>query len=353
MISARSLALRVLVPVSLAALAACGGQAPPKAPVAAAPAPPPPPAKKFDPQERVKWYQDCWAQFNDKKWDELKACYAPTATSRESGFGKPDLTGADAIVAAAKELTDIAPDVRGDPQLILVNQGRLASLTVLHGTQTGPIKDAKGAELKPSGKHFGLLLTHNIDVEEATQTVTREFSVKDGATLATQIGLSKAPSRPVMAAPKAATVVIAANDVKEATNIGIERALVDAWNRHDTDVIAKFTAPKFVAHDATMPRDMDAKANNESSATFWRAFSDGRLTARYWAAGDYIVMDGFFEGTNDGDFTPMKITKTGRKVSLPFLEIDRFEDGKVRESWVAFDSASLAAQLAGADAAVK
>lgn len=344
--SVRSLALGVLVPVTLAALAACGGPAPPaQAPAAAAP--PPPPAKKFDPQERVKWYQDCWGLFNDRKWDEFKGCYAPTATSRQAGYGKPDVSGAEAIVAASQELPAMAPDVRGDQQLILVNSGRLASLTVIHGTQTGPMKDAKGADMKPTGRKFGFLFAHSIEVDEATQTVTREFGVDDSATFAAQIGLSREPARPVMAAPKSATVVIAANDAKEAANIGTERATVDAWNRHDPDAIAKYTAAKFIAHDATSPHDMDAKANNASNNEFWRGFGDARLTGRYWAAGDYVVMDGMFEGTNDGDFAPMKISKTGRKVSVPFLEIDRFEDGKVRESWVIFDSASLAAQLAG------
>jgi len=346
MSSHRLPALRFLVPLPLLALLACSAQSPAPPPTAATPAPPPAPAKKFDPQQRVQWYQACWAQFNDKKWDEFRNCYAPTATARHAGYGRAEVTGAADILADSQQLTTIAPDVRGEQQLILVNNSRLASLSVLHGTQTGPMKDAQGADMKPTGKRFGFWFAHNIEVDTATEQVTREFGVDDSATMTAQIGLSHAPARPAMAALKTPpTVVIAANDAKEAANIGVERASVDAWNRHDPDAIAKTTAPKLLVHDATAPRDMDTKANNESNNEFWRGFGDARLTARYWAAGDYVVVDGLFEGTNDGDFAPMKIKKTGRKVTVPFLEIDRFEDGKVRESWVIFDSASLAAQL--------
>jgi predicted ester cyclase len=46
----------------------------------------------------------------------------------------------------------------------------------------------------------------------------------------------------------------------------------------------------------------------------------------------------------------MKIKKTGKKVAVPFMQIDRFESGKIKETWLFFDGAMLASQLMPAPA---
>jgi hypothetical protein len=47
--------------------------------------------------------------------------------------------------------------------------------------------------------------------------------------------------------------------------------------------------------------------------------------------------------SNDGDFPAMNLKKTGKKVSLPYIEIDRFEGGK--EGWLVFDTTLFSSQL--------
>src|SRR5215813_10681940 len=48
-----------------------------------------PAPKPISADERLKWYQDCWGDFNGSKWDEFKQCYAANATSAQYGYGKP------------------------------------------------------------------------------------------------------------------------------------------------------------------------------------------------------------------------------------------------------------------------
>src|SRR5436190_24258240 len=77
--------------------------------------------KPISADERVKWYQDCWGDFNGGKWDEFKQCYAANATSAQYGYGMPSVSGPDAIVMSSQDFKTFAPDGHGEAQLILVN----------------------------------------------------------------------------------------------------------------------------------------------------------------------------------------------------------------------------------------
>ena len=65
-----------------------------------------------------------------------------------------------------------------------------------------------------------------------------------------------------------------------------------------------------------------------------------------WAAGDYVVIAGTSDGTNDGDLPAVKLKKTGKKVSAPYIEIDRLRDDKIKEVWFFMDNANFISQLA-------
>src|ERR1041385_6765373 len=178
--------------VSLSILAglvsACSSPEPASA-VKDQPAVPKPPTA----EERVKYYQDCWAAFNQKKWDELKTCYASNAVSQDAS-GKT-MNGSDAIVADGRNFAMSNPDVKGDGQLILVNGNHIAGVYLITGTNSGPGKSPDGKDMPPTNKKFGLLMGHSIDLGPADLKAVKEFASLDGATFANQIGLSKMPGR--------------------------------------------------------------------------------------------------------------------------------------------------------------
>jgi len=309
-------------------------------------------------QDRVKWYQDCWNDFNEHKWDDFKKCYADNAKSQQLGYGKVDLTGPDAIVGSSQDFAKSFPDGRGEPQIILVNGNRVASIYLLKGTNSGPLTSPDGKEIPATNKKFGLLFGHYIEsgpasgesVQSAIGSlrVVKELGAMDGGTLASQLGLLPRPSRPVMekgdAMPK---IVIAKNDDTEMKNLAIDKMQIEAFNKHDNAGVDAYIAEDVVFHDMTNPKDQNKKEGSDGNLAFMKGFPDAKLTpTSIWAAGDYVVIIGIFDGTNDGAFPPAGIKqKTGKKVSLPYFSLDRFEAGKVKESWLIFDSAAFATQL--------
>jgi predicted ester cyclase len=332
----------VLVFVGLVSASSCTSPEPAPANVKEAPATP----KPITAEERVKWYQDCWGDFNDKKWDEFKACYAAGATSQQLGYGK-DVTGPDAIVSSSVEFAKAAPDVHGEGQLILVNGPHIASAFILKGTNSGPLPGPDGKAAAPTKKKFGLMFGHAVDLDPAALKVVKEMGVQDSGTFASQLGLSTMPARPVLdkgaAAPQ---IVIAKNDAVEAANLEVEKAQIAAWNKHDAAAVDAFTAEDGMFRDQSGPKDLNKKESSEFNKAYWKAFSDARLTtSAAWGAGDYVVMAGTFEGTNDGDFPAMNLKKTGKTVKVPFLELDRLEKGKFKDSWLFLDGGMFAAQL--------
>ena len=59
----------------------------------------------------------------------------------------------------------------------------------------------------------------------------------------------------------------------------------------------------------------------------------------------YIASVGTLEGTNDGEVKTLKLKKTGKKLAVPFLEIQRFADGKIADTYIIYDGAVFAGQL--------
>jgi predicted ester cyclase len=330
--------------IVIAAISACNSSQPTPPPADQKAA-----AKPVTAQDRVQWYQDCWNDFNDHKWDDFKKCYADNATSVQLGYGKLEATGPDAIVASSQDFAKSFPDGRGEPQIILVNGNKVASIYLLKGTNSGPLTGPDGKEMPATNKKFGVLIGHHIESDPAaggesvqgavrSLKVVKELGAMDGRTLAAQLGLSKNPARPIMdkgePMPK---IVIAKNDEAEMKNVETDKAQIEAFNKHDVAAVDSFEADDYVSHDMTSPKDQNKKEGSDATKQFLKAFSDAKLTATsIWGAGDYVVVAGQFEATNDGAFPPM---------GLLYFELDRFEAGKLKESWLIFDMVAFGSQL--------
>jgi len=302
--------------------------------------------KPVTPETLVRSYEDCWNSFNDKRWEDFKKCYAPMATSQQPGYGKPSATGPDAIVKASVDFAKTFPDGRGEAQLILINGNQIASMYLLTGTNTGPILGPDGKELHPTNHKIGLFFGHAVEVDPAGKIVN-EIGVMDGITLENQLGFLKMAGRPlVLTALPAPVIVLAKNDQTEMKNVELEKAQLDAWNKHDARAVDMYLTEDYTLHDMTQPNNQNKAQNSGMNRVYWNAFSDAKINANsIWGAGDYVVANGTLTGTNDGDFAPMKKKKTGNKVSVPFIDLLRTQDGKLKEEWFFFDSASFISQL--------
>ena len=307
---------------------------------------PPAEVKPDTPETLAKLYQDCWNSFNEKRWDDFKKCYAPNATSQQPGYGKPSAKGPDAIVKASEDFAKTFPDGHGEGQLILVNGTHVASMYLLKGTNTGPILGPDGKEIRPTTRQIGLFFGHSVEFDPATKVVN-EMGVMDGVTLENQLGLLKRAGRPlVQTALPNPVIVIAKNDETEKKNMEVQKAQMEAWNKHDGSAVDMYLTDDYTLHDMTQPENQNKAQNSEMNRIYWNAFSDARIsTSSIFPAGEFVAVTGTLTGTNDGDFPPLKKKKTGNKISIPFIDLYRVQNGKVKEEWLFFDSASFISQL--------
>jgi predicted ester cyclase len=327
----------------LAALAsACSEPAPPAPPPAATPAP-------ATAEARVKLYTTCWDQFNSKALDQFQNCFADNAFSEVvDSASQPPITGRAAIMDVIKKEAESFPDRHGELKLVLANGSRIAGVALYTATNTGPMPGPDGKPMPATNKKVGLLIGHTIELDAMGTHAARESAYIEEETLAGQLGLSKHPVRPVMAASGGVPeIVIAKNDAKETANIAAVRAMIDAGNKHDMKAIEAMLTDDYKLVEIGQSKDLDKKAAIASNKDFVKAFPDITSTASdVWAAGDYVVIVGKVEGTNKGAFPGMGIMKpSGKKFTGRFLEICKMENGKVKQDWLFYNGSTLAPQL--------
>lgn len=354
---------KTLTTLGLLVLASCQQQP------AAAPPPPPPPPPPVTPApvettaatppvapapppatgaERARWFQECWVAFNVKDWAKFGPCYSDHATSEEVDAGKPAANGRAEILKMVQGQSAEAPDQVGDIQLLLVNGNNIAAVGHLKGTNTGPIP-TPGGEIPATKKKFGFLMGHVVDSTEDGRAVAHDRFYIDGATFMGQVGLAKMPHRKVMDKGWAEKpVVLATGSDVEKANLAAAPKMLEAFNKHDIAGLLALMADDVVFSEAASPVDyVGKKAVEKSYKDMFKAFSDVKLEiTRSWAAGDYLVWEGSFVGTNDGAMPSGGINKpTGKKVSARFLEIDKLYGGKLKNIWIFDNGMSFAAQL--------
>ncbi len=332
--------------LSLAAFAAvayaCTAPAPPPSPT---PPPTPPPMTA---EQSIDWYKKCWGFFNDKAWDSFQNCYAPDATSESVDSGQPPAQGRAAIIETAKATVAPNPDVHGELQLMLANGQHLMSIALWKGTHTAPMPGPGGQSIPATGKSFGILMAHTVELDAGRTAVQADADYVEVATLLGQLGLSKAPVRKAMESGAAApTVEIAKNDDAEARNVATIQAQLEAFNKHDVAASASSLADNYVLHEVALPSDSNKKQALASLKDLFKGFGDVKLTAsQVYGAGDYVVVIGTFEGTNTGPMPDLGIKKgTDKHVVTRYIEVFRFENGKVAEDWLFYNGMAFAAQL--------
>jgi predicted ester cyclase len=345
--------------LSLVGLAGCGQQEPAAAPlapppaatVAAAPAPVVE-AKKEEPkpvpltaEQKVKGYQEGWAAFNAKDFGKFHAIWAPEATSEMLDMGPP-LLGPSAIVEqGAKRFASAFPDSTGELELTLVNGNNILGVVLTRGTQTGIFVTPTGS-VPPTNKKVGFLMAHGIELNDAGKAV-KEVLAYDGGTLAGQLGLMTMPHRKALETGWTdKPVVIASGSEVEKANLAAMAKEVESFNKHDAAGALATAADDIVFSEVSAPADRVGKKESlKGVEDMFKAFPDAKLDVKSsWAAGDYVVATGTWSGTNTGVSPAMKV-KTGKAVSVHFIEIDKFAAGKTKNIWLFSNGAAAAAQL--------
>jgi ketosteroid isomerase-like protein len=170
----------------------------------------------------------------------------------------------------------------------------------------------------------------------------------DQATLMGQLTKPKKVRKPVEASGKERVLALASGSDVEKANLETTKKGLELWNARDLKGLeALYTADATFA-DQTYKADIaGAKKIMAHLKKGQKAFSDAKLVAdKMWAAGDWVVVEATFTGTNDGVWKEMGIAKkTGKSVNLHEAHVIRFQDGKVKEHWLFANGMAMAGQL--------
>lgn len=132
---------------------------------------------------------------------------------------------------------------------------------------------------------------------------------------------------------------------RSAATLGVVLGMEDALGRA-ADNMEDFFAPGFVWRGNV---GCGTKRGLPEFRRNWQkpiraAFSDRTYTTeRFLADGDWAACFGVLEGTHTGSF--MGIAPTGRRVSIPYMDFWRVEDGRIADNPVFVDFAAVCLQL--------
>jgi predicted ester cyclase len=317
-------------------------------PVKPAEPPKPEPPKPLAGPDLAEAYKKCVGFVNDRKFDDFtKTCIADEYVGH-MGPGM-DLKGPDSLKGMFGAMTTAFPDLKLEPQLILVSGRTIIGVVRTTGTHEGPLAVPGHDPVPATHKKIATLWLHRLSISDQNRA-TEEWAYQDHAIFAAQLGLGPkgGPPQPsvddIKAWDGAPIVAIAADDAKEKANTETTKKAIEAFNAHKPADFVALMADD-VADWSPSETVTGKKALEKSLKAFQAAFSDVKGTVEtVWAAGDYTVYTSVAEGTNDHDLGKMK--KTGKHISLPIAEIYKYKDGKVANIW-AFDDSALFAQQMG------
>jgi len=130
----------------------------------------------------------------------------------------------------------------------------------------------------------------------------------------------------------------------EKNNIENVKKAYELFSSHDT-LMFEFFAEDIIEKQEPEPI-IGKKALSEFNKAFWKGFTDVRVDLDHiYAASDYTFSSGHLRGTNDGEFPPMGLSKTGKKVDVDFVETIKWKDGKAVLSVPIMNEEKLMQQL--------
>lgn len=130
----------------------------------------------------------------------------------------------------------------------------------------------------------------------------------------------------------------------ESKQKAVARLIEGAWHEDELSVADELLAKDFVDHTSGFPKGEGPEAYKSLVRTVKSGFPDCRHPIDDMVKGDSeVAVRWRFVGTHEGEF--LGISPTGRKVEIRGIEIFRFEDQVIAESWANPDMLGLVMQL--------
>jgi predicted ester cyclase len=125
----------------------------------------------------------------------------------------------------------------------------------------------------------------------------------------------------------------------------LERLYAGVWDGEDPAVADDLVHPEYVIHGRELAERLQGPELYRALAEGTReVFPDASFAIEdAVAAGDRVALRWTMTGTHEGSLFGEE--PTGRAVTLPAIEIDRFEEGLLAETWTQSDMLGLREQL--------
>jgi steroid delta-isomerase-like uncharacterized protein len=302
----------------------------------------PPPAAKPTPVEAAKATSQKVAEainaHDAKKWAAL---YAEDVLISEAP--EPDAKGRAAVEKAAQMWFDSFKDIKITMGRIWVNK----QTSVVEWTWTG-MADGDVMGMKVSKKPVG-----NVGVVVITTgddgLIKSERRYSDGPTVFGQIDPKAAGGQPVRppptALPAGSDAVEAKGTPDETKNLDVAKKLYAAVDEHKVDeILSAFTDDCVYDDFSSGETQKGKKAIKPALEGFLKALPDLKQPLeQQFAAGDYVVTIGPTNGTQKGALGPLKASN--KPVSMHFVDVMQYKDGKVNKAWTYQNSAEMLVQI--------
>jgi predicted ester cyclase len=113
------------------------------------------------------------------------------------------------------------------------------------------------------------------------------------------------------------------------------RIFTEIWQNHNYDVVDDLVAEDYVLHDPSMSEEIEWPGGREGyrlMAEMGASIVDGPLEIEQLiSAGDHVVIRWKQTGAHVGEMGSLE--PTNEEVTVTGIEIDRFENGKLAETW--------------------
>ena len=122
------------------------------------------------------------------------------------------------------------------------------------------------------------------------------------------------------------------------------RITEEVWERRNFDVIDELVAEDFVLHDPSMPEPIRGPEGYREMAEMGSGIVDGRIEIeQLLSMDDWVVARWTQTGTHVGDIG--EIEPTNEEVTITGIDINRFEDGKLAETWTEVNLLNMLVQI--------
>ena len=126
----------------------------------------------------------------------------------------------------------------------------------------------------------------------------------------------------------------------------IQRLTDEAFVGGNGDVVDELVTADYTSHDPSEPPELPGGPEGLKLVIqgYKAAFPDLQITIdQMIAEGDYVAARWTATGTHQGEL--MGIAATGKQATVTGLELHRFENGRVAESWINWDTLGLLQQI--------